>query len=290
MSLVPATQTPFHELVRQADTLAQSRIIPKAYQRQPADVVAAGLAGQAFGWDVMTSLRNYHVIDGTASLRPEAMLGLVRRAGHSVSVTVEPDAKGKVAVATGKRADNGDSHTVRFSTADATKANLTGKKNWQQYEEAMLQWRSVSALCRFLFPDVVLGAGYTPEEIGAEVNEIGTPIVTVTSALAKKELIEACGGDRELAIDIWADRGNNSVTQEELDELLDEAAEVVELAKGSAGIESVDDEPAVELEAPANTETHPDDDKEFMWWEDSTGTIIETPEAKINTKKTGGRK
>jgi len=58
----------FDLMLRQADILAQSRIIPAAYRNRSADVVAAGLAGQAFGWDVMTSLRNYHVIEGTASL------------------------------------------------------------------------------------------------------------------------------------------------------------------------------------------------------------------------------
>lgn len=243
MSLVPVQHTPFDVLVKQADTLAQSRIIPRAYQRQPADVVAAGLAGQAFGWDVMTSLRNIHVIEGSASLRPEAMLGLVRRAGHSVVIEID-GTNPRTATATGKRSDNGDSHTATFSTEDAKVAGLIGKKNWTQYQDAMLTWRAVSKLCRFLFPDVVLGAGYTPEEIGADVAEDGMPVADfVTPAAAKTELLEACGGDRDLAKDIWGERGSESITQDELLALVNEATEVVSLAQGNAGMTAVDDEP-----------------------------------------------
>lgn len=239
MSLVQVQATPFTELVKQAEYLATSRIIPRAYQRQPADVVAAGLAGQAFGWDLMTSLRNYHVIEGTASMRPEAMLGLVRSSGHSVTIRLEDaPGKGRQAVATGRRADNGDEHTAVFSAADAATAGLANKNNWKTYQDAMLTWRAVSSLCRFLFPDVVLGAGYTPEEIGAEtVDETGVPAVVdslVSAGQAKRELLAACGDDKELAKDIWGDRGSAAVTHEELDALIWEAAEVLSLAQPPA--------------------------------------------------------
>jgi hypothetical protein len=76
----------FDLVMRQSVMLADSTIIPRDYRKKPADIVAAGLAGRAYGWDVMTSMRQFHVIEGTASLRPESMLGLVRQAGHSVTV------------------------------------------------------------------------------------------------------------------------------------------------------------------------------------------------------------
>lgn len=171
--LVHASESQHFDLVtRQAEVYAQSSIIPAAYRRKPADIIAAAMAGGAYGWDAMTSLRQFHVIEGMASLRPEAMLGLVRQSGHSVQVDIDGDA----AVATGKRHDTGDTHTARFSMADAQAAGLAGKKNWKQYRDAMLTWRAVSALCRVLFPDVVLGAGYVPEEFGADVNEKGEPV------------------------------------------------------------------------------------------------------------------
>ena len=202
----------FDLMLKQADILAQSRIIPAAYRNRSADVVAAGLAGQAFGWDLMTSLRNYHVIEGTASLRPEAMLGLVRRAGHSVTLTIENGNDGRQAVAHGKRADTGDEHTATFSQTDAARAGLAKKKNWEQYLDSMLTWRAVSALCRVLFPDVVLGAGYVPEEIGGDVDSTGAPLEddpftdpTLPIAEAKRRVLAACDGDKEMARQVWGD-------------------------------------------------------------------------------------
>ena len=146
--IIPISETASFDLImRQADVLANSTIIPTAYRRKAADIVAAGLAGRAYSWDVMTSMRQFHVIEGTASLRPESMLGLVRQAGHSV--TVETNEKG--AVAHGKRSDTGDKHSAIFTMQDAEVAGLANKKNWKQYQDAMLTWRAVSKLCRVLF-------------------------------------------------------------------------------------------------------------------------------------------
>lgn len=239
-SVTPATVS-FNDLLRQADVLAQSRIIPASYRNRAPDVVAAGLAGQAFGWDVMTSLRNYHVIEGTASLRPEAMLGLVRRAGHSVTLElVSGTVGGRTAVARGKRADTGDEHMANFSEADAKRAGLAKKRNWEQYLDAMLTWRAVSQLCRVLFPDVVLGAGYTPEEIGAEVTESGDvaepdpfddPLIPV--AEAKRRVLEICDGDKEAARSWWETQpvlpGPDGIRESALDYLLDHIASGIDI-------------------------------------------------------------
>jgi len=216
--LIPMSENATFDLImRQADILASSTIIPAAYRRKAADIVAAGLAGRTYGWDVMTSLRQFHVIEGTASLKPESMLGLVRQAGHSVTVELGPG----IAVAKGKRVDTGDEHSASFTMVDAQAAGLAGKRNWQQYEDAMLTWRAVAKLCRVLFPDVVLGAGYVPEELGAEVAEDGDivdaeivngsnddamPIIE-----AKHAVLDAVGGDVDVAATLWADKMGDAV-------------------------------------------------------------------------------
>jgi len=206
--LIPMSESATFDLImRQSEILAQSTIIPAAYRRKGADIVAAGLAGRAYGWDVMTSMRQFHVIEGTASLRPESMLGLVRQAGHSVTVEIHPDG----AVAHGTRADTGDEHSASFTMDDAGAAGLADKRNWKQYRDAMLTWRAVAKLCRVLFPDVVLGAGYVPEELGADVTAegelveaevVGNDLMSV--AAAKRAVLEAVGGDVEQAKAAWA--------------------------------------------------------------------------------------
>jgi hypothetical protein len=237
----------FDLVVKQADILAKSSIVPKAYRGKSADIIAAGLAGRAFNWDTMTSMRNYHVIEGSASLRPEAMLGLVRLHGHSVDFREESDA----VVAIGTRHDTGDTYEARFSIADAQAAGLAGKRNWKQYQNAMLTWRAVGKLCRYLFSDVVLGAGYVPEEIGADTNADGEVLEAeivetdvshiepvdpfalegagwLSAGEAKTQLLEACEGDKELAQQIWGDKGSAEMHEDSLATLIKQAVEVLD--------------------------------------------------------------
>jgi hypothetical protein len=158
--------------MRQAELLAQSDIIPKDYRRKPANVLVAALTGRTFGWDALTALRNGHVIEGTWSIKPEAMLALVRRAGHSVTGEIAPDG----ATVRGKRRDSGDEMTVTFTMEDARRAGLAGKTNWKQYPQSMCWARAVAQLCRMLFADVTLGLSYTPEELGADVDADGAVV------------------------------------------------------------------------------------------------------------------
>ena len=254
----------FTLMVKQADVLAQSRIIPRAYQGKHFDIIAAGLAGQTFGWDIMTSLRNYHVIEGSASLRPEAMLGLVRQHGHSVTISTFDGTRDnqpcRIAKAVGRRRDNGDEHVAEFTTLDAKRAGLIGKSNWKNYEDAMLTWRSISVLCRVLFPDVVLGAGYVPEELGAIVTETGEIVeddpfasLMVTAVVGKTELLECCEGNKTLAKELWGDRGSNSVAREELDAMMHEALlslETIAVETDPKYPETILDAEIIELEIP----------------------------------------
>lgn len=156
----------------QATMLAGSDIIPSDYRNNPANIIAAGITGAAFGWDVMTAMRHGHVIEGKYALSAEAMVGLVRAAGHQI--TGEMSSSG--ATATGKRRDTGDTLTVTFTMDDAIRAQLERKDNWRKYPQSMCWARAVSALCRMLFSDVLLGVVYTPDELGAVTDQDGAPL------------------------------------------------------------------------------------------------------------------
>jgi hypothetical protein len=112
-----------------------------------------------------------------------------------------------------------------------------------------------------LFPDVVLGAGYTPEEIGGTVTAEGVPEQSdplaeelIRSAEAKTLLIEACEGDKDEARRIWGDRGNNGIAASELDLLIQQAleADIVE----AEVIPAETPAPEPHLEAPIATESN----------------------------------
>lgn len=152
------------DLIALSEAIAPSDLLPAAYRNKPANVLVAAHLGSRFGWDPATSCQLIDVVDGRPTLAGAAMLGLIRAAGHSVTL----DHSDGVCVASGERSDNHDSHSVSFSRADAEKAGLAKRKNWQQYEADMLQWRAVSRLARALFSDVLLGVRYTPEELHSD--------------------------------------------------------------------------------------------------------------------------
>ena len=166
----------FGAMVRMAEMLAESTIVPTQYRKTgPDDTTAAAnvlvvmFAGQDFGWSPPTAMRLMNVIKGSASLKPEAILGLARRAGHSITFEFrgpfDYNAHQGEVVARGRRCDTGDEAEATFSMADAHRASLSSTA-WRQYPDDMCQWRAMSKLGRRLFGDLTLGASYSPEEIG----------------------------------------------------------------------------------------------------------------------------
>lgn len=177
-------------LQAQATTLAKSTFVPTAYRNKPNDVLAAGLYGQEIGLGISAALSYIHVINGKPTLSAEGMVALVRSKGHSISGAVGPT----VATVTGKRADTGDSMTVEWTKAMADRAELKSD-TWKKFPEAMLWARAVSQLCRMLFPDVLLGLSYTPEEMD-DIEVLDSRVIdTSTGEIAAPKLkkINAAG-------------------------------------------------------------------------------------------------
>ena len=177
---------------KMCQVLSKSDLVPKSYRGKAENVFLAYIAGQPFGWDVTMSMRSFHIIEGTPSLKPEIQLALVRQAGHSVSVkTSSVDA----VILVGKRQDTGDVAEVGYTIEDAKRAGLIGKGNWKTYPEDMLFARAVSRLCRRLFQDVLLGCAYVPEELGAQTNPEGdviavTPVKHLNAEIQPTSTIE----------------------------------------------------------------------------------------------------
>ena len=167
----------FDDMVQAAEMLSESTIVPMNYRRvnkkgeenpsAQANILAVMFAGQDYGWNPMTAMRLMNVIEGNAALKPEAILGLARQAGHAITFEFAPDE----VVAHGKRCDTGDEASASFSMRDAARAGLSHKDVWKKYPEDMMMWRAISKLGRRLFSDLMLGASYTAEELGGAMPE-----------------------------------------------------------------------------------------------------------------------
>ena len=162
MSTDLAVRQTVHLSTDQLQYIANTDFVKGGLRGNMPAILACVAMGRELGIGDMMALKSIHIIDGNPTYSAELMVMLVRRAGHSITGQIN---EGE-AVATGKRADNGDDMTVKWTLAMAERAGLAGKANWKKYPEAMLWARAVSQLCRALFADCFAGATYTTEELG----------------------------------------------------------------------------------------------------------------------------
>jgi hypothetical protein len=162
----------FDRMMKVADAIAMSSLVPNAYRGRPADVAVCLLHARELGIGPMYALQKIHVVDGKPGQAAELMATLIRRAGHDFRTIEASDTR---AVVWGRRRDSGAEMTVEFTIAQARRVrtkierdkwgSLTEKGVWQSYPEDMLWSRATSRLGRRHFSDVLAGMGYTPEEL-----------------------------------------------------------------------------------------------------------------------------
>lgn len=163
----PASMAPtsMGDMMRLADMLAQSEMVPKAYQRKPQDIMVALLWGNEVGLGAIQSLNNISVINGRPAIWGDGALALVR--GHPACVSINEGIEGEGDAMVGfcevtRRGEKPQRRT--FSVADARKAGLWNKQGpWVQYPQRMLQMRARGFAIRDVFPDALRGV-ITAEE------------------------------------------------------------------------------------------------------------------------------
>jgi hypothetical protein len=153
----PTTLT---EAMTFSDMLANSSMVPKAYQGKPQDILVCVQWGMEMGLAPMQALQNIAVINGKPSVYGDAAMALVQ--ASPVCEDVEEFFEGEgtpnpVAVCVAKRKGR-KPVTARFSVEDAKRAGLWGKQGpWSAYPKRMMQMRARGFALRDAFPDVLKG-------------------------------------------------------------------------------------------------------------------------------------
>lgn len=143
--------------------LAEGGMIPKVYQRNPANILVAVEYGEALGIRPIVAMNEINVINGTPSPSASLMASLARAAGHRVRTWNEDDGS---AVCEIIRADDPDfTHRSVWTETKARGAGLWGKGHWSKDPATMLRWRAISECVRMACPEVLGGLKYTPEEV-----------------------------------------------------------------------------------------------------------------------------
>ena len=165
-------------MLNQGATLVKSGFLPNTV-KTPEQAVAIMLKGREIGVPTMLSFSQINIIQGKPAVSAELQLALIYRAQPNAKIEFEKlDIDGCVIMAA---RPNGKMQRFEFNEADAKAAQLLGKDNWKKYPRAMYRSRAVSEMARSLFPDAIMGCSYTPEELGANVDQDGE-ILEVVSA------------------------------------------------------------------------------------------------------------
>ncbi|MGW6518577.1 recombinase RecT [Streptomyces sp. NPDC054962] len=169
------------------ESLANTPLLPDAYRKQPASVLWAMEYGRALGLDVVTTITTIHVIKGKPCQSADLMLGRARSAGHRVRIKSE---RTRCEVRIMRHDDPDDETVIEWTLDDALTAGLCTLRNdrpysrdknnqpqpWERFPRAMLRARAIAEAVRIACPEVLHGAIYTPEELGAVVDQEGNPV------------------------------------------------------------------------------------------------------------------
>ncbi|MFJ4637524.1 hypothetical protein ACIP69_18105 [Streptomyces hygroscopicus] len=180
------------------ESLADTPLLPDAYRRQPASVLWAMEYGRALGLDVVTTINTIHVIKGKPTQSADLMLSRAREAGHKVRIRQEP---GKCTVSIWRYDDPDFENAITWTYDDAVTAGLCELRNnrpysrsqkgepqnWEKYPRAMLRARAIAECVRSACPEVLHGAIYTAEELGARVDDAGLPMDAEVHQLRRVE-------------------------------------------------------------------------------------------------------
>lgn len=255
-------------IMRSAELLANSDIIPQAFSGKPANVLIAMDMSQRLGASPMLVMQNLYVIQGKPSWSSQYLIAMVNGSGRfttPLQFDFERDASGKatgcrawaVSAVTGEKIV-GPAVTMEMAKAEGW-LTKSGSK-WQTMPELMLTYRAAAFFARTVCPDIAMGmyTEYEQSDIQPE-----TPIQyedktapTPTPAPAEPEqpkqpspkmrlwnaVLEQVEGDEAKAADICkAVVGGQTVTEDNIGGMIIEASKMITEAESKTEPEEVPD-------------------------------------------------
>ncbi|WP_284741795.1 hypothetical protein [Amycolatopsis sp. RTGN1] len=195
--LVPAPQralTPTSDALDTAESyaerLSKSILLPAHYRRQPANILWAIEFGRMLNIPAMAAMTGVFVIEGRPSASAALIGMLVRRAGHKLRIRGGTSWKEPAFAEIIRKDDPEFTFRADWPFARALESQLVRLVNnrpyardkkydralpWERYTPALLKARAITEVARDACQDALFGLLYTPEELGAEVDQEGRP-------------------------------------------------------------------------------------------------------------------
>lgn len=169
----------------QASVLYKSRLLPQTID-SPEKAIAIILKGSELGIPPMLAFSHLNIIKGKPTISSELMLALIYKnlPGVTINFTRIDNTGCEIEACRPGCAVT----TFKFTQEDAKSAQLLDKEVWKLYPRSMYRSRCISEMARSIFPDIIMGCSYTPEELG--VYSYGDNEEFIESQPKKKSLFD----------------------------------------------------------------------------------------------------
>ena len=178
----------FDQLLRAANMLSQTSIIPATYQGKPQDCFVAIEMANRMGVSPLVVMQNMYVVKGKPAWAGQACTMFINSCGKFTGVkhiyTGEKGTDSRGCYVTATRISDGiQVNGVEVTLAMAKAEGWTANTKWRTMPELMLAYRASAFFARVHCPEALMGVQLADEIYDADANRNATRTATLTAAL-----------------------------------------------------------------------------------------------------------
>ena len=185
----------FDQLLRAANMLSQTSIIPATYQGKPQDCFVALEMATRMGVSPLVVMQNMYVVKGKPAWAGQACTMFINSCGkfagakHAYTGERGTDSRGCYVTAT-RISDGVQVNGVEVTIAMAKAEGWTSNTKWRNMPELMLAYRASAFFARVHCPEALMGVQLVDEIYDTETSRNAKKTSTLTAAL-KEDTINA---------------------------------------------------------------------------------------------------
>ena len=185
----------FDQLLRAANMLSQTSIIPATYQGKPQDCFVALEMATRMGVSPLVVMQNMYVVKGKPAWAGQACTMFINSCGKFAQVkhvyTGEKGTDSRGCYVTATRISDGiQVNGVEVTIAMAKAEGWTSNTKWRNMPELMLAYRASAFFARVHCPEALMGVQLVDEIYDTETSRNAKKTSTLTAAL-KEDTINA---------------------------------------------------------------------------------------------------
>ena len=181
----------FDQLLRAANMLSQTSIIPATYQGKPQDCFVALEMATRMGVSPLVVMQNMYVVKGKPAWAGQACTMFINSCGKFTQVkhvyTGEKGTDSRGCYVTATRISDGiQVNGVEVTIAMAKAEGWTANTKWRNMPELMLAYRASAFFARVHCPEALMGVQLVDEIYDTETSRNAKKTSTLTAALKEE--------------------------------------------------------------------------------------------------------